>query len=47
MIGLRESRVQFDISAEELTDAVLDELYDLRDDADAMEPLAGLAARDG
>lgn len=47
VIGLRESRVQFDISAEELTDAVLDELYDLRDDADAMEPLAGLAARDG
>ena len=47
VIGLRESRVQFDISAEEITDAVLDELYDLRDDADAMEPLAGLAARDG
>lgn len=47
VIGLRESRIQFDIPAPELTDTVLDELYDLRDDADAMEPLAGLAARDG
>ena len=47
VIGLRESRVQFDIPAPELTDAVLDDLYDLRDEADAMEPLAGLAARDG
>ena len=47
VIGLRESRVQFDLPAGELDDAVLDELYDLRDEADAMEPLAGLAARDG
>ncbi len=47
VIGLRESRVQFDIPAPELTDTVLDDLYDLRDEADAMEPLAGLAARDG
>ena len=47
VIGLRESRVQFDLPAGELDDAVLDDLYDLRDDADAMEPLAGLAARDG
>ena len=46
VIGLRESRVQFDLPAGDLDDAVLDELYDLRDD-DAMEPLAGLAARDG
>ncbi|MYC34421.1 MAG: ATP-binding cassette domain-containing protein [Chloroflexi bacterium] len=47
VIGLRESRVQFDLPASELDDAVLDELYDLGDDAVAMEPLAGLAARDG
>lgn len=47
VIGLRESRVQFDLPASELDDAVLDELYDLKDDIDDMEPLAGLAARDG
>ncbi len=47
VIGLRESRVQFDLPASELNDAVLDELYDLRDDTDDIEPLAGLAARDG
>ena len=47
VIGLRESRIQFDIPAPELTDAVLDELYDLRDEADAVVPLVGLAARDG
>lgn len=47
VIGLRESRVQFDLPAGELDDAVLDELYDLGDDTDDIEPLAGLAARDG
>ena len=47
VIGLRESRIQFDIPAPKLTDAVLDELYDLRDEADAVVPLVGLAARDG
>ena len=47
VIGLRESRVQFDLPAGELDDAVLDELYDLGDDNGDVEPLAGLAARDG
>ena len=47
VIGLRESRVQFDLPASELDDAVLDELYDLNDDIEDMDPLAGLAARDG
>ena len=47
VIGLRDSRVQFDLPATELTDAVLDELYDLRDYSHEVEPLAGLAARDG
>ena len=47
VIGLRDSRVQFDLPAGELTDAVLDELYDLGDYSDEVEPLAGLAARDG
>ena len=47
VIGLRESRVHFDLPAGELTDAVLDELYDLRDYSHEVEPLAGLAARDG
>ncbi len=47
VIGLRESHVQFDLPATELTDAVLDELYDLRDYSHEVEPLAGLAARDG
>ena len=47
VIGLRESRVQFDLPASELSDAVLDDLYDLGDDAGFVQPLAGLAARDG
>lgn len=47
VIGLRDSRAQFDLPASELDDAVLDELYDLGAGDDAMEPLAGLAARDG
>ena len=47
VIGLRDSRVQFDLPASELTDAVLDELYDLGNNFDDIEPLAGLAARDG
>ena len=47
VIGLRDSRVQFDLPAGELNDTVLDELYDLGDDTDDIEPLAGLAARDG
>ena len=47
VIGLRESRVHFDLPASELADAVLDELYDLGDYSDEVEPLAGLAARDG
>ena len=47
VIGLRESRVQFDMPAQDLTDSVLDRLYDLGDDTDDLEPLAGLAARDG
>ena len=47
VIGLRESRVQFDLPAADLSDAVLDDLYDLGDDAADVEPLAGLAARDG
>ena len=47
VIGLRDSRIQFDLPASELDDAVLDDLYDLGAGGDAMEPLAGLAARDG
>ena len=47
VIGLRDSRVHFDLPAAELDDAVLDELYNLADDNGAVEPLAGLAARDG
>ena len=39
--------MQFDLPAGELTDAVLDELYDLGDYSHEVEPLAGLAARDG
>ena len=46
VIGLRESRLQFDLPADGLTEGILAELYELRDDDDA-EPLAGLAARDG
>ena len=46
VIGLRESRLQFDLPAEQLTDGILGELYDLSA-GDDMEPLAGLAARDG
>lgn len=47
VIGLRESRVQFDLPAGDLSDAVLDDLYELGYNADHVEPLAGLAARDG
>ena len=47
VIGLRDSRVHFDLPAAELDDPVLDRLYDLDYDADELEPLAGLAARDG
>ena len=47
VIGLRDSRVHFDLPAAELDDAVLDELYELGDDNGDIEPLAGLAARDG
>ncbi len=47
VIGLRDSRVQFDLPAEQLDDVVLDQLYDLGDDSADVEPLAGLAARDG
>ena len=47
VIGLRDSRVHFDLPAAELDDAVLDELYNLGDYAGGVEPLAGLAARDG
>ena len=47
VIGLRDSRVKFDLPSAELTDDVLDELYDLGDYAGDVEPLAGLAARDG
>ena len=47
VIGLRDSRIQFDLPASELDDAVLDDLYDLGAGDAAMEPLAGLAARDG
>ena len=47
VIGLRDSRVHFDLPAAQLDDAVLDELYELGDDNAAVEPLAGLAARDG
>ena len=47
VIGLRDSRVRFDLPATDLTDAVLDDLYDLGDDSATLEPLAGLAARDG
>ena len=46
VIGLRESRLQFDLPAEQLTDGILGELYDLGA-GDDTEPLAGLAARDG
>ena len=46
VIGLRESRLQFDLPAEGLTDGVLAELYEL-EVGDGAEPLAGLAARDG
>lgn len=46
VIGLRESRLQFDLPADQLTDGILDELYDLSSGGE-MEPLAGLAARDG
>ena len=46
VIGLRESRLQFDLPAEELTDGILGELYELSAGEDP-EPLAGLAARDG
>ena len=47
VIGLRESRVQFDLPSADLSDATLDALYDLGDDTDVPEPLAGLAVRDG
>lgn len=47
VIGLRESRVQFDLPSADLSDAVLDDLYELGDYAGGVEPLAGLAARDG
>ncbi len=47
VVGLRDSRVHFDLPAGELDDAVLDELYDLGDGYGDVEPLAGLAARDG
>ena len=46
VIGLRESRLQFDLPGEQLTDGILGELYDLGAGGD-MDPLAGLAARDG
>ncbi len=46
VIGLRESRLRFDLPAEELTDGVLADLYELGGGEDT-EPLAGLAARDG
>ncbi len=47
VIGLREGRMQFDLPASELSDAALDQLYELDDGAETLEPLAGLAARDG
>lgn len=47
VIGLRDSRVHFDLPSAELDDAILDRLYDLDYNVDDLEPLAGLAARDG
>ena len=46
VIGLRDSRLQFDLPADALNDAILASLYDLSP-GDESEPLAGLAARDG
>ena len=46
VIGLRASRLLFDLPAEQLTDGILAELYNLAGSND-LEPLAGLAARDG